>query len=283
MRTWQPLALAAALATTFAPPARAQIDYRNLDDDRPVRVEDAFPIERYAFELLTPYAVSRAPGGATTHAAVLELTYGAMLHGQVGMKLAVASDEGARGRRFALAGARAFALYNLFTEGPLLPALALRGDLFLPAGALGGERVRGEIKLAATRAFGRTRLHANAAAGLGPDAPAPALEGASRWWAGAALDVTLVRHSLLVVGETYAVRERRGEPVEVNAGLGVRWQWTPTLVLDAGLARRLRRSGPEVAFTAGLSKAFAWARLMPGAPRGTAMPRSPEAGDAHRH
>jgi hypothetical protein len=30
----------------------AQMDYRNLDDDRPTRVEDAYPAERYAFELI---------------------------------------------------------------------------------------------------------------------------------------------------------------------------------------------------------------------------------------
>jgi hypothetical protein len=47
-------ALAIALTAAGFPPLAAQIDYRNLDDHRPVRTEDAYPIERYAFELLIP-------------------------------------------------------------------------------------------------------------------------------------------------------------------------------------------------------------------------------------
>lgn len=34
--------------------ARAQTDYRNLDDGRPVRTEDAFVVDRHEFEMLAP-------------------------------------------------------------------------------------------------------------------------------------------------------------------------------------------------------------------------------------
>ena len=44
----------------------------------------------------------------------------------------------------------------------------------------------------------------------------------------------------------------------MNAAFGGRWQWTPTLVLDAGVSRRLRSAiGPDFALTIGLSHAFA--------------------------
>jgi hypothetical protein len=55
---------ASVLTIAVAAPAAAQIDYRNLDDDRPTRVEDAYPAERYAFELLIPYRFERGRGGA---------------------------------------------------------------------------------------------------------------------------------------------------------------------------------------------------------------------------
>ena len=45
-------ALAVGLCSSFPARVWAQIDYRNLDDDRPVVTEDAYPVERYAFELL---------------------------------------------------------------------------------------------------------------------------------------------------------------------------------------------------------------------------------------
>ena len=58
-------AMAAGLSLTFlAPPVSAQIDYRNLDDDRPAVTEDAYPVERYAFELLAPYRFEADAGGS---------------------------------------------------------------------------------------------------------------------------------------------------------------------------------------------------------------------------
>ena len=48
------IAMAGLLLLLRVSPAVAQIDYRNLDDDRPVVSEDAYPVERYGFELLAP-------------------------------------------------------------------------------------------------------------------------------------------------------------------------------------------------------------------------------------
>jgi hypothetical protein len=52
---------------SLAPPLAAQIDYRNLDDERPVATEDAYPVERHAFELLTAYRYEHERGGANLH------------------------------------------------------------------------------------------------------------------------------------------------------------------------------------------------------------------------
>lgn len=50
--------LAIALFVAWLNPVQAHIDYRNLDDHRPVRTEDAYPIERHAFELIVPYSTT---------------------------------------------------------------------------------------------------------------------------------------------------------------------------------------------------------------------------------
>src|SRR6266545_3810460 len=75
MATRRPMLVLAALLA--APPvARAQIDYRNLDDDRPTLIEDAYPIERFAFELLAPCRFEAEPRGVDRHLVVPEAPAG---------------------------------------------------------------------------------------------------------------------------------------------------------------------------------------------------------------
>lgn len=252
-------------------PAAAQIDYRNLDDDRPTVTEDAYPVERYAFEFLAPYRFERTAGGGQIHLSVPEVEYGLARNGQIGLKLPFASIRepvGITGQpatsRSGLAGLSVFGLYNFNTEGPLLPAFALRADVAFGVGALGGSGTRVAIKAIATRSWGRTRLHLNVAHGLGSEGSLGPIDPLSRWSYGGAIDQTLFRRSLLLIGEIYARQAVARAPTEVNAGVGVRYQWRPTTVFDIGIARRLRTDiGPDVAVTVGLSHAFALPGLMP--------------------
>jgi hypothetical protein len=245
-------------------PSDAQIDYRNLDDDRPVRVEDAYPVERYAFEFLIPYSLERERGGGFVHASVLELAYGVFRNVHVGVKAPLAAVRDADATEWGLSGLRVFALYNFNTEGPILPAFSLRTDVAIPVGSLAGNEAQAAVKAILTRSWGRNRLHLNAAYRFGPDSAPAVVEGLERWWYGAALDRTLFRESLLVVGEVYARRPVESAPVEVNGALGLRWQWLPTTVLDIGVSRRLRDNvGPDYAVTLGISNAFAIVGLMP--------------------
>jgi len=257
------LAGALLLGLGAAGPLRAQIDYRNLDDERPLFSEDAYPIERYAFELLLPYRYEAEAGGGRVHASVLELGYGIADNTQLGIHVPFAVVDDVAGTEAGLAGIQPFVLYNFNTEGPWLPALALRGDVSLPIGSLGGEGTRFTMRAIATRSWGRTRLHLNALRSFGPEDALSAAEPARRWSYSAAVDRTVLRHSLLLAAELVSSRAVRGAPVEVNAGAGVRWQWTPTLVLDFGISRRLRETGPDLGLTAGLSHAFALRGLMP--------------------
>jgi hypothetical protein len=133
-----------------------------------------------------------------------------------------------------------------------------------PVGSLAGNETQAAVKAILTRSWGRNRLHLNAAYRFGPDSAPAVVEGLERWWCGAALDRTLFRQSLLVVAEVYARRPVESAPVEVNAALGLRWQWRPSTVFDIGLSRRLQDDvGPDYALTFGISNAFAIAGLMP--------------------
>ncbi len=245
-------------------PLAAQIDYRNLDDDRPLHTEDAYPVERHAFELLLPYAFETEAGGARQHALVPEIEYGILRNAQIGFKVPLAGETGSGRDRWGVAGLSVFGLYNFNSETHSLPGLAARADLLLPVGSLGGDATRVRLKAIATRSWGLTRAHLNASWTFGPEDSLSAFEPGNRWEYSLAADRTFFRQSLLLAGEVAVARSIRGAPVAVDAGLGIRYQWTPTLVLDLGVRRRLRSTvGPDLGLTLGVSHAFGLPWLMP--------------------
>ncbi|HEU0076252.1 MAG TPA: hypothetical protein VFQ76_01310, partial [Longimicrobiaceae bacterium] len=86
------LAGAAAALCALAGPLGAQTDYYNTDKGRPVRVEDALPVERHAFELqLAPLRLERASGGVYSWELAPEIAYGILPRTQleVGFPLAL--------------------------------------------------------------------------------------------------------------------------------------------------------------------------------------------------
>ncbi len=249
------------LVAAFPATVSAQIDYRNLDEDRPLAVEDAYPVEHYAFEVLLPYGFERS-GGTSLHTVTPEMAWGALSNLHLGIKVPVALSAEGPGES-GIAGARGFLVYNLFTESRSLPAVGARADLSLPVGALGGRGARGAVSLLLTRSLGAFRLHGNAGIGTGdPDQPA-AVEPLPRWRAGVALDRTFFRHSLLLGAEVTARQLHDGAGTETALGAGLRWQWQPTVVLDLGAHRRLSAGGPDLAVTVGVSHAFGIPALMP--------------------
>ncbi len=253
--------------------AGAQTDYRNLDDGRPVRTEDAFVADHHAFELLAPIIFDADVSGANRYTAQPELEYGVIPNGQLSVRLPFGVVDSA-GSDWGMGGAQLSAMYNFNAEGPVLPAFSARVDLALPVGALAGDVALTTVKAVATRTFGLTRLHLNGAWTFGTSAVAgPRLEASPRWFAGAAMDYTFFRKSILLVGEVTASQQYEAAPTAVAAAVGARWQWTPTLVLDAGIARRLTsNAGPDLRLTVGLTHVFGIRGLMPGAEAGDISP-----------
>lgn len=263
MRKRAVLTILALLA--FSKEAQAQIDYRNLDDDRPVVTEDAYPVERYAFEFLLPYRFEDEADDHQLHSAVPEMAYGFARNAQLGVKLPFSAVHEGGETDWGLAGLRLFGLYNFNTESRWLPALSVRVDAAFPVGSLAGENTRYAVKAIATRSWGRVRLHLNAARGFGSEETLAAAEPVHRWSGSVALDRTFFRSSFLLIAELASAQSVDNAPVTVNASIGGRWQWTPTLVLDVGVTRRLRSAGPDLGLTVGVSHAFALRGLMPGA------------------
>jgi hypothetical protein len=227
---------ALVLGMAGAPALLAQVDYRNLDDARPSRVTDAYPIERFAFELSVGGKL-RTGTGVTQGQASPHLEYGILRNVMVGIG-AELMDEGSH--------FEASAFWNARRETPGFPAVSV-------AASVGEDPL---VRFLATRSFGLSRLHFNS----GLD-----LSGPADWWGGLAWDRTLFRTSTLVVGEVVAERVGPGQGVEWSAGLGLRRQLTPTVVIHGGVNQGLGSSGTE--FSLGLSHAFAIAGLMRGGRR----------------
>jgi hypothetical protein len=260
----------------------AQTDYRNLDDGRPVRTEDAFVVDHHEFEFLAPFTYDAGVGGSRRYVVQPELEYGIWPNTQLSIKVPFGALDSAGSSSFGTGGLQVSEIYNFNHEGPSLPALSARVDLLVPAGTLAYDDALVTLKAIASRTFGLTRLHLNAAwtFGTSPTA-APALEAPPRWFVGAAVDYTLFRSSILLAGDLTAAQDHSGAPTSVVVGAGMRWQWTPTLVLDAGVARRLTgNAGPDLELTAGLSHAFAVRALMPHPPAEMPPPTSAAAGSS---
>ena len=133
------------------------------------------------------------------HTSPLELTYGIARNAHVGVTAPLMVIGGGGTTEWGLSGIEVLALYNVNTETPGFPAVSLRGVTALPIGGLAGDAVQGQLQAIATRSWGRHRLHLNAAYRFGRDETVAG--GLDRWWAGGALDRTLVRHSVAAIVE----------------------------------------------------------------------------------
>ena len=90
MWTHRAAALVAGLSLAIpARPLAAQTDYRNLDREPPVTTEDAYPVERHAFELLIPFRTEQEQGGERLHLVPLEIEYGLFDNAHFGLGLPI--------------------------------------------------------------------------------------------------------------------------------------------------------------------------------------------------
>lgn len=270
------MAAAVALAFTTAP-LMAQTDYYNTDAGRPVRIEDAYAIERRGFELqAAPLRLERGRGGQYLWGIEPEIAYGVLPRTQLEIGFPFAWIDGPVGRRTSgLAGIDVSVLHNLNAE-TRIPALAIVGEVLVPAGNLGPDRAYPSVKGIATKTYPWFRIHVNGQYTFGttPDGvkagttlPATTVGSQvvelSRWLSGVAIDRTFPLRSFLVTGEVYAQGSLdEDSDTDWNATVGSRYQLSPRWALDAGVGRRLTGSERAWSLTLGGAVAFGlpWSR-----------------------
>lgn len=260
----------ALLALSLAPGAlHAQTDFYNTDAGRPVRIEDAYPVERYAFEAqVAPLRLERAGPGAYHWEIEPELAYGIFPRTQIEIGLPLRIEDGEdEGRSFGVGGIDVSMLHNLNVETRTLPAFAVAGDVVLPVGTEAPDRVYPSVKGIATRTFSLARFHLNGRYTFG-SAPAEGVEvgEASRWMAGVAIDKTFPLRSALLIADLFAAQPLHEEDeLQWTAEVGTRYQLDPYFALDAGIGRRLTGEERGWFVTFGAARVFAVRSLMPSA------------------
>lgn len=254
-------ALLVVIAALSAPLASlsAQTDYYNTDAGRPVRIEDAYAIERRAVELqLAPFRLERARAGSYRWGIEPEFAVGLFPRTQVEIGFPIAHAEGVAGtRQTALGGIDASVLYNLNTE-TRLPALAVVADVLLPVGAMAPDKAYPSLKAIATKTFPWARFHVNGQVTIG-DAPTVAAGSSgtaaaelSRWMLGVAVDRTLPLRSLLLTAEVVTSQPlRAAESKAWDVAGGARYQVSPRLAVDGGGGYRLSGADAGWFLTAG--------------------------------
>jgi len=241
------IALVAALALSAASTLGAQTDFYNTSLGRPLRMEDAVPVEYRAVELnLAPVRLDVLSQDTRFWSLHPEATIGILPRTQLQLAMPLAYVDAPETSARGIVGIDVSVLYALNMETSI-PALAFAGDVSLPVGPLGGTSTYGTVKGIVTRTLPWARFHGNAQFTAGPstspDDPttSAANDGRdlSRWLAGIAVDKTFAFHSLLVAAESFAEQPiNSGSSVAWSIGAGLRYQLDPRWTMDAGIGRR---------------------------------------------
>ncbi len=248
------LALLAGLpASTYA------IDHDNLDEGRPLRLEDAYPIAHGELAIETGAGLSAQRKSWTRGLFPLEVLYGLAPNLQVSLGTTLFTDPRQIEGQTKSGDLQLSGLYNFNQETLSLPALGLRVTVNMPTGtASSGVDVR--VKGLVTKSFDRLSLHFNPAYEVFSGKQPFERNGRYELALGASYPVGAPKHTLTtVLGDLFTEQApRRGEPQIAGVEIGVRQQWTPWTVLDAGIGTEF--AGPpnraSVFLTVGFSVGF---------------------------
>lgn len=264
--------VAAALSFAFSTGAEAQVTYRNTDNGRPLRMEDAIPLERYALDFhVSPVALAWSEGGRSW-AVAPGATYGILPRTQIDVSVPVASSDWGAGRRTGIAGVNLGALHNLMRERSITPAVAVRGSVLLPVGSAGPASTHPVLAALATRALRSVRVHGNAQYAFrdsrdvtADEARRTAAAGVVRWRTGVAVDRAFPRRSVLLAAETFA-----SQPLDESqdpywtVGAALRYQLTAAVTADLGLSVQVSGQERPWSLNLGLGRVTAVRSLLPG-------------------
>jgi len=255
----RPLTLVSlAVLLCLVPPAHA-IDHKNLDEGRPLRLEDAYPIASGELALEAGVGFTLQRRGADRALLPLEVLYGAYPNLQFGLGSHVSTDPHEIDEQAKSGDLQLSVLYNFNQETLTVPALGVKLTLNVPTGVdSSGADV--ELKGIVTKSFNRVSVHLNAAYAVLTGTRRHERDGQYQFIVGASYPVGAPRYTRTTLVADVFIQQapRRGESEIVGAEVGFRHQLTPRLVLDAGIGSEFTGPADRSRFfiTTGLSVGF---------------------------
>jgi hypothetical protein len=229
------------------------IDHTNLDEGRPLHLEDAYAIAEGEIALEVGGGFTLPRRGSNQGLFPAEILYGAYPNLQLSVGTTLTTDPRDIGDRPKSGDLQVSALYNFNQETISLPAFALKVGVDTPTGV--GARGYGvELKGIVTKSIERLSLHLNAGYEFLIATSRGDRDGRYKGALGASYPIRAT-----LVGDVFAEQSpRRGESTVVGVEVGVRYQLTPRMVWDVGIGTEF--AGPahraDLFMTTGFSFGF---------------------------
>jgi hypothetical protein len=212
------------------------VDHNNLDEGRPLQMEDAYPIAYGELSAETGARASHNRHGDDRVAFPIELLYGAYWNLHLGLSSTLVTSPQTIDDPEKSGDLRLFGLYNLNQETLRVPALAVKLTLDFPSG-IRSRGVDTELKGIFTRTVGHGRVHLNAgyqfignARDAERDGRYEVLLGAQYPWGYPRSFTTTVLADVFTRQAT-----RFNETNNSGVGIGMRRQIASSIILDAGI------------------------------------------------
>jgi hypothetical protein len=245
-------------ALMLAPPSVAAIDHKNLDEGRPLRVEDAYAISTGEIALEAGAGFTLRRRGADRGFFPVELLYGVLPNLQIGVGTTLSTDPREIDEPTKSGDLRLGALYNFNQETLVMPAFGVKLEVELPTG-VESKGVDVEVKGIVTKSFERLSVHFNAAYLFLTDGGRGQRDGRYELVLGASYPVGAPKFTrATLVADIFTEQStHRGESNVVGTELGLRYQLTPSVVWDVGVGTEC--AGPRDRSPFFLSTGLSWA------------------------
>lgn len=241
--------------------AAEAVDHKNLDEGRPVRLEDAYPIAHGEISIETGagFALLKHGPPAARGFFPIEVLYGAFPNLQLGINSTLFTDPHETDDQPKSGDLRANVLYNFNQETLTLPAFAAKLTLTAPTG-VDGHGWGVELKGIVTKSIDRLSLHLNGAYEFLAGSTRTERDGRYEFALGASYPIGAPRFTrATLVTDVFADQPvTRGESTAVGVEVGLRYQLTPSIVWDVGLGTEFAGPSSRASFfgTTGLSLGF---------------------------
>jgi hypothetical protein len=250
------LMLIALVFLTNSASAAFAIDHKNLDENRPLLLQDVYPIAEgeWAFEAGAGLLSRRRNSEQIFFP--FQLLYGALpnLQAEIGTTFFTdphTVDEPHRSGDLSLS-----VLYNLNQETLAIPGLGIKGTVILPTG-VDSAGVDAEIAALITKSFYRLSMHFNAAYEFVSGREDGERPGRYRFVIGPSYPIGAPLHTRTTLLADLFMKQsaRDGEGEIIGSEAGFRYQLTERLVVDAGAGSEFSGPGDRSQFyiNAGIS------------------------------